>query len=296
MKLRSAAFITGVALAAGSFSFGTTIAPRGGPDSRNRPEVAFSRAQRQATHNCGAGNSSGPLLRVVTYNIHSSKGLDSRVKPDRIADILRRIDADVIALQEVRAEQAEEIARRLGFHLFYGRADIVHGYDFGNAILSRFTIRETHLYAIGVPHRQQRACLRADIAWPGGAQTLHVFTTHLGLAGAERREQAARLASPEILEDPSIQEEPRVFLGDFNEKNGHGAVNKRLSPLLRRLGKDTWPGLLPFIDLDRIYISREMRPVSVRHYRKRAALIASDHVPLVAELEEIAAAPEETAR
>jgi len=40
-------------------------------------------------------------LRVATYNIHRSRGLDGRTNPARIAEVIRAIDADVIALQEV---------------------------------------------------------------------------------------------------------------------------------------------------------------------------------------------------
>ena len=40
-------------------------------------------------------------FRVATYNIHKCKGLDQRVKPDRIVEVLREIDADIVALQEV---------------------------------------------------------------------------------------------------------------------------------------------------------------------------------------------------
>ena len=40
-------------------------------------------------------------FRVVTYNIHKCRGMDRRVRPARIVDVLREIDADVVALQEV---------------------------------------------------------------------------------------------------------------------------------------------------------------------------------------------------
>jgi len=225
-----------------------------------------------------------PRLRVVTYNIRSCEGLDGKFRCDRIAEILRRIDPDIIALEEVRAEQAQEIARRLGFNVFFGHADAVHGYDFGNAILTRLPIRETHLYPIGVPNRQQRACLRADIAWPGGGQTIHVFAVHLGLSADERRVQAERLASPEILLDPSIQKEPRILLGDFNEMFNHRDVNHAIKPLLHLVGKKSWPAFLPFVDLDRVYFSSDLKKVSVQIFQSHGALIASDHAPLVAVL------------
>ena len=40
-------------------------------------------------------------FRVVTYNVHKCRGLDRRVRPARIAEVLREINADIIALQEV---------------------------------------------------------------------------------------------------------------------------------------------------------------------------------------------------
>ena len=42
-----------------------------------------------------------PTLRIATYNIHRCRGIDGRTRPERIAAVLRDIDADVIALQEV---------------------------------------------------------------------------------------------------------------------------------------------------------------------------------------------------
>ncbi len=40
-------------------------------------------------------------FRVVTYNVHKCRGLDRRVRPARIVDVLREVNADIIALQEV---------------------------------------------------------------------------------------------------------------------------------------------------------------------------------------------------
>lgn len=281
-------------LAASGFLVSAARLKRGETDFPEAALAASIPALGQPLWNQGKGSrpaaSPASQLRVVTYNIRSCEGLDGHFRCDRIADILRRIGPDVIALQEVRAEQAAEIAQRLGFNVLFGHADTVHGYDFGNAILTRLAIRQTHVYPIGVPGRQQRACLRADIAWPAGNQTIHVFAVHLGLSVAERRAQAERLASAEILEDPSIQNEPRILLGDFNEKFNHQDVNRKLKPLLQLTGKESWPAPLPFVDLDRIYFSSDMKRISARIYRSHGALIASDHAPLVAVLEKTAAA------
>ena len=43
----------------------------------------------------------GDTLRVATYNVHRCRGIDGRVRPDRIAEVLKEIGADIVALQEV---------------------------------------------------------------------------------------------------------------------------------------------------------------------------------------------------
>src|SRR5690242_3576831 len=53
---------------------------------------------------------SGPKpirLRVMTYILHSCKGMDGRVRPERIAAVVERYHPDVVALQEVRVGRVE---------------------------------------------------------------------------------------------------------------------------------------------------------------------------------------------
>ena len=222
-------------------------------------------------------------LTVTSYNIHSCEGLDLRVKCDRIAAILGGTHADVIGLQEVRAGQAEEIARVLGFHVLFARADHVGGYEFGNAILSRFPIRRSDVYPLGVPHHEQRVCLHAEIAWPGDASAIHVFSVHLGQNETERRQQAERLASNSIVENPSFHNAPRVLLGDFNEKSRNGIVNQTLASFQCATGR-SWTTFFPIVYLDRVYISSGLKFHDFHIYRTGRALIASDHAPISAVL------------
>ena len=64
--------------------------------------------------------STSSLVRVATYNVHRCRGLDGRTRPERIAEVLQEIDADVIALQEVVGVgpgddgQAQQIGAALG--------------------------------------------------------------------------------------------------------------------------------------------------------------------------------------
>ena len=58
-------------------------------------------------------------LRIVTYNIHKCRGMDARVRPERISAVLAELDADIIALQEVvrgkkEKDQLVQIAKAVG--------------------------------------------------------------------------------------------------------------------------------------------------------------------------------------
>jgi endonuclease/exonuclease/phosphatase family metal-dependent hydrolase len=222
-------------------------------------------------------------LTVTSYNIHSCMGLDLRVRCDRIAAILSRTHADLIGLQEVRAGQEEEIARVLGFHVVFARADHVGGYEFGNAILSRFPIRRSDVYPLGMPRHEQRVCLHAEIVWPGEGGAIHVFSVHLGQNETERRKQAERIASNAIVENPSFHNAPRLILGDFNEKSRNGVVNRTLANFQCATGK-SWTAFLPMVYLDRVYISDALKFHDFHIYRTGSALIASDHAPITAVL------------
>src|SRR5437899_12601885 len=65
-----------------------------------------------------------PRFRVATYNTHKCRGIDGRIRPSRVADVLNELQADVIALQEVvslkggrrELNQAHYLADTLGYH------------------------------------------------------------------------------------------------------------------------------------------------------------------------------------
>jgi endonuclease/exonuclease/phosphatase family metal-dependent hydrolase len=232
-------------------------------------------------------------VRIATYNIHKCRGLDRRVQPARIVRVLRELDADVIALQEVvslhghpKYDQARFIAAELGFHSFLGENRRLYGGGYGNLLLSRFPLRTARNYDITAGNREQRGCLRVDIDLSG--MPLHLFNIHLGTSFLERRQQARKLLSPEILLHSELNG-MRVVLGDFNEFT-HGLASRLLSTHFQsaNIGSHlrrsrTYPGLLPFLHLDHIYFDGRLTLEHLMLHRSRTALIASDHLPLVAD-------------
>jgi endonuclease/exonuclease/phosphatase family metal-dependent hydrolase len=235
-------------------------------------------------------------LRVATYNIHKCRGLDRRTRPARIVEVLRELDADVIALQEVLSRQdnrieedhARFIAAQLGLHYRSGHNRKIGDGLYGNVLLSRFPLRAVCNYDISTRGREPRGCLRVDASMPGGA-LLHIFNVHLGTALRERRKQARILVSPDVLNRPDLTG-PRIVLGDFNEWT-RGLATRLLrahfvAADLHQYPKRsrTYPGLLPFLHLDHIYFDPALRLHHLRLHRTRRTLVASDHLPLVAEL------------
>src|SRR5271157_526010 len=107
-------------------------------------------------------------FRVVTYNVHKCRGLDRRVRPARIVDVLREINADIIALQEVvciegrtpEENQAHFIATALGLDYRLGETRRNKGGAYGNVIISRLPIISTRSYDLSQPGREERGCLR----------------------------------------------------------------------------------------------------------------------------------------
>jgi endonuclease/exonuclease/phosphatase family metal-dependent hydrolase len=230
-------------------------------------------------------------LRVATYNIHRCRGLDGRTRPTRIAAVLKSIDADIIALQEVIGPgpadggHAEELGAMLGMGWVMAPARQLRGRQFGNAVLSRHPIAAHLVHDLSWKTCEARRMQRVDIAAPAG--TLHLFNVHLGTAILERRHQAQRLAA--IVCDRHTPG-PKLVVGDFNEWMRGLATNLLTEKLnsvdLRNYLKRrrTYPGLFPILHLDHIYYTGKIEIVGVELPRTRLSLVASDHLPLVADV------------
>jgi endonuclease/exonuclease/phosphatase family metal-dependent hydrolase len=231
-------------------------------------------------------------LRVATYNIHRSRGLDRRTRPERIAAVLATIDPDIVALQEVIGPglagpgHAEQLGAALGMGWVMAPTRELGRHQFGNVVLSRFPIREHAQLDLSWKTCEPRGSQRVAID-VGSETCLQVYNVHLGTALLERRYQAPRLAS--WIQDRRVAS-PKIVLGDFNEWGrglvadvlAEGMASVDLYPHLKR--RRTYPGFFPLLHLDHIYYLGDIEVRRVELPRTRLALVASDHLPLVADV------------
>jgi endonuclease/exonuclease/phosphatase family metal-dependent hydrolase len=232
-------------------------------------------------------------LRIATYNIHKCRGLDRRTSPARIISILHELNADILCLQEVvnapetiLYDQAGDIARALpSYTSVFGANRPLHGGAYGNLTLSRLPIRSWHNHDI-TSRREARGVLQTDIQL--GPHLIHLFNIHLGTSFPERRRQARLLLSDRILANPTLTG-PRLILGDLNEWT-QGLTTRLLRNSFRTFRPRhslrlpaTFPGLLPLLTLDHCYYEPPLQLLETHLFRTRTALVASDHLPLLAD-------------
>ena len=226
------------------------------------------------------------VLRLASWNLHRCIGGDGVQSVQRCAEVLREIDADLVVLQEVESHPGHEfdalavLAKATGSRAIAGTTMRLDDSDYGNALLTRLPPGEVQHHDLSVPGREPRAAL--DTTFDFEACRLQLVATHLGLRPAERREQVQRLLPVFDIAAHDIV----VLAGDLNEWWLWG----RPLRTLHRLFPDTphrrsWPARRPLFALDRIWVAP--RPVlhKLATHCSPLARQASDHLPLVAELQ-----------
>lgn len=241
-------------------------------------------------------------VRVASWNVHKcTGGLDRRHDPARTAAVLAALDADVVLLQEVAqhgrwygghgTRQVDILGDALGMEHRSYFVNVRFGPrrgEYGNAILSRTPIARTENIDLTVPGRKSRSVLHAELRLPvaaGHTRLLHVFNLHLGLGERERLAQLRR-----FLAHPTVQHvqhrTPTIVAGDFNDV--WGTLGKKvLEPAgFRRPGGSlrTFPAWAPVRALDSFRARGDLDIVRLERVRTALTRVASDHLPLLAEL------------
>jgi endonuclease/exonuclease/phosphatase family metal-dependent hydrolase len=230
----------------------------------------------------------GAMIRVASYNIQKSIGTDFRRRPARILEVLVELDADIVALQEVDRRFGERvtslspaaIADATGYRpIVFGARPQSLGWH-GNTLLVRDGIKVRAQRSLTLPRLEPRGAVLADL--DVGGQAIRVVGLHLGLLGLWRKWQAeAVLAQLETLEDPL----PTVIMGDLNEWSVNGGCLARFARV-HHVGQPgpSYPSVKPVFGYDRIIASADLTIEAAGVHSTATARVASDHLPVWADL------------
>lgn len=219
---------------------------------------------------------SGVPLRVVSYNVHGLR--DDRAA---LADLIRDLAPDVLVVQEAPRrfrwrQKCAALAAETGLVVAAGGLP-----SLGNLLLVNLRVRirrHWHLRYPLTPGRHMRGAVFAEGAVRGARFT--VSGSHLATDAAERPEQAA-LWKAEL----DRIDGPVVIAADLNEGPGGGAW-RTIGDGLLGSSEDlpTFPATVPSRRLDGLFVTPG---VSIERYEVIStdrARVASDHLPIVADL------------
>ena len=218
-------------------------------------------------------------LRVATFNVHHGAGTDGVLDLQRTASVIAETDADLVALQELdrgmkrsgRVDQPAELGRLLGFEVVFFPTLSRGGGEYGIGFASRSPLAEARFVPLPqLGSEEPRGAVTA--AFSG----VSVVCTHLSTQTRPRSVQVAAVSAI-----ARGLERPVVVMGDFNQDRA--ALRELLGLGFRgTFGHATLTRRLPRRrQLDHILISPD--GAIERAWTLRTA--ASDHVPLVADLD-----------
>jgi len=268
---------------------------RGSPSARRNSFVAVALAPLIAAYfitavlvaaGSPAQGAAQSTLRVAAYNVKHGLGMDSVIDLERIARVLRPLDADVITLQEIDrgvdrtdgVDQARRLGELLGMTAHFGDFMPYQGGEYGMAVLSRLPV-------VGVTnHRlpdgdEPRTGLEVEVLAGPERRRVSVVGIHFYRTPEERLAQADSLSS--LLD---TVEHPVVLAGDFNSRRGDRILRSLRASDWFVVDKDgpfeTFPADGPQREIDFVML-RPAEAFEVVEHRVIAESVASDHRPLL---------------
>lgn len=229
------------------------------------------------------------MLKVASYNMRKGIGTDRRRSPERILEVLREINADIIALQEADRRFGTKAAvitpALLDRHspwkaIPFGLQAHSMGWH-GNTILIRKEATVVDCEAIHLPALEPRGAVMADVRTSKGVY--RIVGMHLDLSGLWRRRQAhAILAHVHA----STHQHPTIMMGDLNEWSANsGCLHDFARHFSIAATGPSFHARRPIARLDRIMVSSDLRIADYGVHHSAAARTASDHLPIWAAIE-----------
>ena len=237
------------------------------------------------------------VIKVMSYNIHRGNPPSQQanvIDLQATADVIKAQRPDLVSLNEVdvhtkrsgiKLNEAKELGRLTGMHAYFAKAMDYDEGQYGDAVLSRYPIVDSMRYELpfAVAGSEPRDIAMIKIEVKG--EVLLFASTHLDhLASEENRILQANTIVNQIL--PRLKH-PLIIGGDLNARPE--------SETIRTMGKKltmgcmgggcplTFPYDKPDRSIDYIMVTPGEK-FEFKSYTAISGMLASDHLPLVAEI------------
>lgn len=240
----------------------------------------------------------GETIRVLCYNIHYGQGTDGKYDVERLANVIKASNPDLVALQEVdvgvkrsgRVHEAQRLAELTGMAGRFGPTQHYEGGLFGNAVLTRFHILDVAIHPL--PYTEAtterttypRGAIVVTVRTTAG-QKLRFISTHFQHNVPEDRVAEAHAINDLFADDDDST--PTILAGDMNAQPDEEPIQvllEKWTPTLESPPVPSAPSTNPRSRIDYIFRrpSENFRLVSHKVIEEP---LASDHCPVFAEFE-----------
>lgn len=170
-------------------------------------------------------------LKVLSYNIYHGENMDGGSNLQMVARIIRTLDPDLVALQEVDSctlrsggiDIAKVLANLTGMNHIFGKAMDYQGGGYGEAILSKYPIIESVNHSLPASEEHEpRAALEVTVEIPSGGKVRFIGTHLDHTRNPEDRILQARTINEKIFKGSEL---PLVLAGDLNARPGSDVIN-----------------------------------------------------------------------
>lgn len=222
-------------------------------------------------------------IKILSYNVRNCAGLDRKTDYNRIAQVIRRIDADVVAIQELDSATTRskgivalnELAEKTGMLASYSASIDFQGGKYGVGVLTRE--KPVSWQKVALPGKEERrSLLLVEL------KDFVICCTHLSLTREDR------MTSVQIIQEVTSKFSKPVFLaGDLNTEPGSAEL-KLLETKWTMLNSPsglTFPADIPNKCIDFILVRKDNDShTDLLNSGVEAETVASDHRPVWVQL------------
>lgn len=222
--------------------------------------------------------------RILCYNIRNCKGSDSVIDYKRVAGVISRCNADVVALQEVDSVTGRhplDLSKHLGdmtdHYATFGAAVNYSGGKYGVAVLSKEKPKSWRTVKLPCSS-EERVLLIVEF------EEYYFCCTHFSLL------EEYRLKAVDIItEEASKLDKPVIIAGDLNalpDSSVLSSLRKNFEVFEKSGSPLTFPASAPNREIDYVAMYKTPRyyPIVYEHYVVNAP-VESDHRPIFASVE-----------